>query len=64
MAIPLKNPRFLEASLDQKEKSVRLSGCPVVRLSVCPVMTQRISEPRIFLSRTPAARKAVPSLTS
>ena len=54
--IPLRNPRFLEASPDQKEKS----ECPSVR----PVMTQRRPEPRIFLSRTPAARKAVPSLTS
>ena len=30
---PIRNPRFLEVSLGQKEKSVRLSGCPVVRMS-------------------------------
>ena len=35
-----------------------------VRLSVRPVMSQRRFESRIFFSRTPAAREAVPSLTS
>ena len=35
-----------------------------VRLSACPVQTQRRPEPRICFSRTPAAREAVPSPTS
>ena len=43
----------VEASLGQKEKS----ECP----SVGPVRTQRRPEPRTYLSRTPAAQKAVPS---
>ena len=48
--VPLRNPRFLEASAHHNEKH---------DWSV----SQRKPEPRIFLSRTPAARKAVPSLT-
>ena len=48
--IPLGNPRFPEASADVNSKH---------EWSV----SQRKPEPRIFLSRTPAARKAVPSLT-
>ena len=47
--LPLRNPRFLEASLGQKEKS----ECTVVRLSGCPVMTQRRPEPRLFLAEPP-----------
>ena len=39
----------LEISLGQKEKS----ECPVVRLSGCPIMTQRRPEPRIFLAEPP-----------
>ena len=43
----------LEVSLGQKEKC----GFPVVRWSVCPVMTQRRPEPRIFLAEPPQREK-------
>ena len=52
--IPLGNPRFLEAAADEKEKHE------------CPYVRSHNESPNhgIFLSRTPAAREAVPSLTS
>ena len=46
----------LEASLGQKEKSVRPSGCPSVRPSV-RFMTQRSHEPRILLVEPPRREK-------
>ena len=39
------------------KRKMWLSGCPVVRLSVCPVMTQRRPEPRIFLAEPPQREK-------